>query len=317
MAERTAAQAEMLRHRLTKNVRRLRKWAAREGVGCYRVYDRDIPEVPLAIDWYEGRLHVSEFARRGVDEADDAWIEAMVSASAAQLGVSPDDAFVKTRQRQKGLSQYERVGDEGERFVVSEGGHRFLVNLTDYLDTGLFLDHRVTRGLVEREAAGKRMLNLFAYTGAFSVYAAAGGARSTTTVDMSNTYLAWARDNLALNGFQGRDHRLERADVLAWLDDPARRREQYDLVVVDPPTFSNSKKMADVFDIQRDHRPMLERILRLVAPGGVVWFSTNFRRFVPDLDGLGANATEMTHKTVPPDFRGPIHRSWRLVARGA
>lgn len=267
-------QAHMLANRLSKRARHLRKWARREGVSCYRLYDRDIPEIPLAVDWYEGRLHIARYQRES-DPGDD-WLEAMAHAAADALGVPRKQVYLKSRERQRGLAQYERVGEFGEVVVVSEGGHRFGVNLTDYLDTGLFLDHRITRAMVGREAAGARFLNLFSYTGAFTVYAAAGGARETVSVDLSNRYLEWARHNMELNGHDGPEqrgvHRYVRADVMAYLRDPgvygAGSSGHFDLAVLDPPTFSTSKKMSGVLDIQRDHVELIERTLHLLRPGG-------------------------------------------------
>lgn len=314
MADVSAA-ATAFANRLKKRARHLRKWAAREGVSCYRLYDRDIPEVPLAVDWYEGRLHVAEYARGGEGPQDDAWVAAMVDAAREALAVPADGVFVKRRERQRGLSQYDKVDATGARFVVREDGLRLLVNLTDYLDTGLFLDHRVTRRMVREEARGERVLNLFAYTGAFTVHAAAGGAASTTTVDLSRTYLDWARDNLAENGFAvGAAHELVQADVTRWVRDaPAGR---WGLVVLDPPTFSNSKRMDEVFDVQRDHVGLLQAVYRLTRPGGVVYFSTNYRRFKPEPAAF-AGATrveEISDRTVPEDYRNSrIHRAWRIV----
>jgi 23S rRNA (cytosine1962-C5)-methyltransferase len=306
----------MFRNRLRKNARHLRKWAAREQVTCYRLYDRDIPEVPVVVDWYEGRVHVAEFERNAPEgtSEDPVWFETMAATAAEVMDVPLDRTFLKVRRRQAGTSQYQRFGTVGARFIVSEGGLRFVVNLSDYLDTGLFLDHRMTRARVRDEARGARMLNLFAYTGSFSVYAAAGGAESTTTVDMSNTYLEWAEENLALNGFQPPAHRIERHDALGFLEDGPRDSGRFDLIVLDPPTFSNSKKMAGTFDVQRDHLTLVEQALRFLAPGGVLWFSTNMRRFHPDLDVLSRGAAvEMTAKTVPPDFaQHRPHRVWRI-----
>lgn len=304
-------QADMLANRLRKRARHLRKWARRQGVGCYRVYDRDIPEIPLAIDCYEGRLHMARYRRR--DEPGPDWMEAMAQAAGAALEVPRERIFIKERQRQRGVAQYERLDRQRERFEVHEGGHRFLVDLGDYLDTGLFLDHRLTRARVEREAAGARFLNLFCYTGAFTVYAAAGGARETTSVDMSRTYLDWARDNLARNGFTGPAHRLVRADVDVYLDEA--RPGSFDLAVLDPPTFSNSKKMQDVLDIQRDHVALVNRTLALLRAGGVLYFSTNYRRFKLDDAHIRArDVADITAETIPEDFRNQrIHRCWRMV----
>lgn len=310
-----SAAAAAFANRLKKRARHLRKWAAREGVTCYRLYDRDIPEVPLAVDWYDGRLHVAEYARGGEGPQDDAWVAAMVDAARDALEVPADGVFVKRRERQRGLSQYDKVDATGARFVVLEDGLRLLVNLADYLDTGLFLDHRLTRRMVREEARGKDVLNLFAYTGAFTVHAAAGGAASTTTVDLSRTYLDWARDNLAENGFSaGAAHELVQADATRWVREAPSAR--WDLVVLDPPTFSNSKRMDEVFDVQRDHVALLQAVYRLTRPGGVVYFSTNFRKFKPEPAAFAGTARvdELSAATVPEDFRNSrIHRAWRVV----
>lgn len=303
-------QADMLANRLRKRARHLRKWARREGVRCYRLYDRDIPEIPLSIDWYDGRLHVTRYQRQL--EHGPEWVEAMAAAAAAALDVPPERVYLKERRRQRGTAQYERLARREERIEVGEGGHRFLVDLGDYLDTGLFLDHRPTRARVEAEAAGARFLNLFCYTGAFTVYAAAGGARETVSVDLSRTYLDWAEDNMVLNGFTGPAHTFVRADVDVYLD---QTRPGFDLAVLDPPTFSNSKKMAGVLDIQRDHVGLINRTLALLRAGGVLYFSTNYRRFKLEAEAIGARELlDITAETIPPDFRDTrVHRCWRMV----
>lgn len=305
-----AAQADMLGNRLRKRVRHLRKWARREGVHCYRVYDRDIPEIPLAIDWYQGRLHLARY-RRNLDPGPG-WIEAMAGAAGAALEVPRERIYIKERARQRGTAQYERVDRQGERFTVDEDGHRFLVDLGDYLDTGLFLDHRLTRARVAGEARGTRFLNLFCYTGSFTVYAAAAGARETVSVDMSRTYLDWAHDNMVENRLAGPAHRFVRADVDVYLD---QARPGFDLAVLDPPTFSNSKKMQGVLDIQRDHVALINRTLGLLRPGGVLYFSTNHRRFKLDEARIRArDLADITRETIPEDFTDArIHQCWRLV----
>lgn len=315
---RLGERTEMLVNRVRKNARHLRKWARREHITCYRLYDRDIPEVPLAIDWYDGRLHVAEYKRLVHGEevvGPEGWIEQMAVALADALEVAPDGVFVKARQRQRGAAQYERLGATGERFEVTEGGHRFLVNLTDYLDTGLFLDHRLTRARVASEAGGRRFLNLFCYTGSFTVYAAAAGATSSLSVDLSNTYLDWAADNLELNRCDLVAHRLLRADVLELLESPPRDTGRFDLAVLDPPTFSNSKGMRGVLDLQRDHVWLIERTLALLHPGGVLYFSTNRRKFELDTAAFaGVTIEDLSAATIPPDFRNQrVHRCYRLV----
>jgi 23S rRNA G2069 N7-methylase RlmK/C1962 C5-methylase RlmI len=312
---RAARQAEMLVGRLRKTARHAGRWARKAGVTCYRVYDRDIPEVPLTIHWSAGPLPVAAWGR-GEAAPAPLWIEAMATAAATALGVAPERVHCKRRQRQKGSRQYERAGSEGERIVVTEGGLRFWVNLSDYLDTGLFLDHRWARARVRQESAGKRVLNLFCYTGAFTVYAAAGGARATTSIDLSATYLDWAADNLALNDLAGPGHELVRGDVLAWLDEPVGA-PLHDLIVLDPPSFSNSKKMSGVLDLERDHPHLVRRCLARLAPGGALYFSTNHRTLRLASEALGEVAIEdLTRPSIPPDFRdAKIHRLWRIAAR--
>jgi 23S rRNA (guanine2445-N2)-methyltransferase / 23S rRNA (guanine2069-N7)-methyltransferase len=309
-------QAEMFGNRLAKRARHLRKWPAKRGITCYRLYDRDIPEVPLVVDRYEDHLHISEYSRphdRSPAEHAD-WLDLMARTAGKALDVAPSAIFLKHRQRQRGLSQYERQGRDERIAVVTEGGLKFQVNLSDYVDTGLFLDHRTTRAMVRDAAAGKRMVNLFGYSGAFTVYAADGGVQSTVTVDLSNTYLDWARANMALNGFTGGEHTFVREDAMSFLERHPRGAA-YDLAVVDPPTFSNSKMAPTFWDVQRDHAEMLNRLLKLMTVGGVVFFSTNFRRFKLDEDEIRhAAVREISRQTVGEDFRNRrIHRCWRIV----
>ncbi len=316
--ERRAAQAEMFVNRLRKNARHRRKWAKREGVTCYRLYDRDIPEVPMVIDWYEGRLYGAIVPHEDTpDEEAEALGEAWLEAARAALEVAPERSYLKRRERQRGSAQYTPVARQGERFEVGEAGLRFWVNLSDYLDTGLFLDHRQTRELVAAEARGKRVLNLFAYTGSFTVHAAAAGARSTTTVDSTPTYLRWAQDNLRLNGLEGFQHELIRSDVGEYLRGARAAGARFDLVVLDPPTFSNSKG-TPTFDVRRHHPALFELLWGVVSPGGVVYFSTNARKFkLSEEIRAGWEAEEITERTVPPDFeqRRP-HMCWRCVRKG-
>lgn len=300
----------MLVNRLRKNARHLGKWARREGVTCWRVYDRDIPEIPITVDSYEGALVINDYRafERGPD--DDAWLDAAVAAACSAL--PPGEVFVKRRERlaHRGPDQqYERLADRGAWRTVHEGGHRFRVNLSDYVDTGLFLDHRITRARVAAEPA-RTMLNLFGYTGAFSVYAAAAGMQ-TTTVDLSNTYLAWAGDNLALNQLTGE---LVQADVRDFLADARRAGRRWELAVVDPPTFSNSKRMDYTWDVERDHPALLRDVLAVCS--GAVWFSTNRRRFRLALHDPDLAITDMTRATIPPDFRDPrVHHAYRIARR--
>lgn len=304
-------------NRLRKNLKRLGKWAKRNGVTCYRVYDADIPEYAAAIDLYGDHVHIQEYeAPKDVPEDVAASRLGEILADApAVLGVPGEHVFLKQRRRQRGKAQYERQGKEGHVIEVQEGGLRFLVNLSDYLDTGLFLDHRLTRARIYELAKGRRFLNLFAYTGTATVHAAAGGAKSTTTVDLSNTYLDWAERNLVLNGMADSRQELVRADVLAWLEQTQGR---WDLIFVDPPTFSNSKAMSQTWDVQRDHARLLDLVMARLSPEGIAIFSTNARKFRLDA-GLSQryDVVDVTTKTIPEDFRRRpnIHRCYELKHR--
>jgi 23S rRNA (cytosine1962-C5)-methyltransferase len=304
-------------NRVLKNRRRLDKWARREGIEAYRVYDRDMPEFPLAIDRYGDWLHVQVFEQRRPMSAAE--IGAVCERLAEAFGIPSARVALKTRQRQRGNSQYARLADRAPSFTVTERGLKFEVNLLRYLDTGLFLDHRDTRQHVRESVAGKSFLNLFAYTGSFSVYAAAGGARRSVTVDLSKTYQAWTRRNLLRNGFDDfARHSLVQADTMEFLARMRRAGARFDLIVLDPPSFSNSKRMQATFDVQRDHVELLQRTHDLLAPGGELLFSNNRRgfRMDPAIEQLG-EIREITAQTVPPDFRRhQPHRCWQLRNRG-
>ena len=307
------AEATALADRLRKNARHLARWARREELEAYRLYDRDIPEFPYAIDRYGAWLHAQLFA--GKRPLTDAAIAAHLAAISATLEVPHDRIALKIRRRQRGDSQYEKLADDGPSFTVRERGHRFEVNLLRYLDSGLFLDHRETRRMVAAEARDKRLLNLFAYTGSFTVYAACAGAAATVTVDMSHTYQDWTARNLALNGISaGVQHRLVADDVMTWLGTAGYARERFDLIVLDPPSFSNSKRMHDSFDVQRDQTPLLAATLRLLAPGGTLYFSNNRQGFKLDAEVAAlARFEEITAHTVPDDFKRRMpHRCWRV-----
>ena len=307
---------QMFANRLQKNLKQLGKWARREGVECYRLYDADMPEYALAVDLYRDWVHVQEYAApRSIDpEKAQARLFDALAAIPQALGVEQSKVVIKRRERQSGTRQYERQSAQGQFMEVNEGGIKLLVNLTDYLDTGLFLDHRPLRLRIQKEAAGKRFLNLFCYTATASVHAAKGGARSTTSVDLSKTYLDWARRNLSLNGFSDKN-RLEQGDVMNWLGED---RGEYDLIFIDPPTFSNSKRMEGVFDVQRDHVQLLDLAMARLAKGGVLYFSNNFRKFLLD-EQLSARyaVEEISAATLDPDFarNGKIHRAWKLMAK--
>lgn len=304
-------------NRLAKNLKAIQKWAKREGLSCYRLYDADIPEYNVAVDWYDGEVVVHEYAAPGtVDEqiAQKRLFD-VVNQVPTVLGISPDKMILKVREKQKGTNQYQALAKAGQYKEVSEYGAKFWVNLRDYLDTGLFLDHRITRRMLQQQAQGKRVLNLFAYTGSASVHAAIGGATSVTTVDMSNTYLDWAKRNFMLNGLNGKQYQFEQADCLQWL---ARSRNLFDLIFVDPPTFSNSKRMEDSWDVQRDHVKLLNMLISKMAPGAKVIFSNNKRRFKLDyaaLEEAGWQVKDISAATLPEDFkRNPhIHVCFELI----
>ena len=319
-------------NRLAKTSKHIGKWARRSGVGCYRVYDADLPDYSVAIDIYTGTgpdeghrwVHISEYAPpNDIDLARAAArLDDVLAIVPDVLGVSADDVFLKVRERQRGTSQYGRVSRSGVTARVAEAGLTFEVNFSDYLDTGLFLDHRITRGMLRDRAKDTRFLNLFAYTGSGSVYAAAGGALATTTVDMSATYTEWAKRNMAANGFTGARHEFVQADVIYWLDGARARKEKFDLVFCDPPTFSNSKRMQDSWDVQRDHVGLLARIERVLEPGGTLVFSCNRRKFVLDTEGLAEAclvARDITASTIPNDFerRPGVHSCWLITHAGS
>jgi 23S rRNA (guanine2445-N2)-methyltransferase / 23S rRNA (guanine2069-N7)-methyltransferase len=326
-AARARPGSQMFANRLRKNCAALAKWARRESVSCYRLYDADMPEYAFAIDLYQadpagkgGRwLYVQEYAPPATVDRAAARLrrEEALATLAEVTGVPEAGIFMRTRRPQKGSSQYDKVAERGEFTAVEEAGLRFLVNFTDYLDTGLFLDHRMTRARLREAARGRRFLNLFCYTGSASVYAAAGGALATTSVDMSRTYLDWARRNLELNGFHGPAHELIQDNAIDWLAAEDDRR--WDLVFLDPPTFSNSKRMQREFDVQRDHVELIRNAARRLAPGGVLVFSTNFRRFRLDAAGLAGLAIEdVTAATIPQDYarNARIHQCFELRVAG-
>jgi 23S rRNA (cytosine1962-C5)-methyltransferase len=272
--------------------------------------------LPLALDMYADRAHLQEYSRPDMAENDRrAWLEAMRAAAASALGLEPGRVVLKLRHGQRPEAQYRKVDSRADDFIVTEGGFRFVVNLTDYLDTGLFLDHRQTRAMVGALAAGKRFLNLFCYTASFTVHAVRGGAATSTSVDLSRTYLDWARRNFALNGLDPEKHRLVQADVFRFLEQERGTERRYDLIVLDPPSFSNSKRMQGVLDIQRDHVHLIRGSIDLLDPAGMLFFSTNLRSFRVDSAGLhGLEVADISAQTVPPDFRNrKIHRCWRIT----
>jgi 23S rRNA (guanine2445-N2)-methyltransferase / 23S rRNA (guanine2069-N7)-methyltransferase len=313
--------AQMFANRLRKNLQRLDPWAEREHIDCFRVYDADMPEYAFAVDLY-GRaarqVYVQEYAApKTVDQ------ESAGERRREALAVLPDVLAVpiaqihsRVRKPQKGSEQYEKRDSKAERHAVQEGGLKFWVNFRDYLDTGLFLDHRIVRDLIRQWAKGADFLNLFCYTGSATVYAAAGGARSSASIDLSNTYLDWAHENLLLNGFGDTNHELYRADCLQWLEEQEAQGPRFDLIFVDPPTFSNSKRMEGVLDVQRDHVGMIRRSLKLLRPSGRLVFSTNYTRFKLDAQALAdLSVDDISAQTIPKDFErhARIHRCFSIT----
>lgn len=303
----------MFENRLVKVYKHTGKLAKRQQITCYRVYDHDLPEFPFCIELYEDKVYLAEYLRRhGMDdEAHEAWLDECLEVISKVLSVPSDHIYVRQRKRMShrgGQDQYEKIGVEKEFFTATENNLKFLVNLTDYLDTGLFLDHRITRKMVQEQCAGKRVLNLFCYTGSFSVYAAAGNAASVTSVDLSKTYLTWGEDNFAANQLSGPGkYHFIHADVKQYLK--TLQPDQFDLVVMDPPTFSNSKRMKDFLDIQRDHTELINDVLATLTPGGVLYFSTNYTKFILDAENIHAtDIKDITRATTPFDFEGKLKR---------
>jgi 23S rRNA (cytosine1962-C5)-methyltransferase len=308
----------MFQNRLQKVHKHFSKLARRQEIACYRFYDHDLPEFPFAIDWYNGVVHAAEYKRRhGMeDEEHAAWLQSCREVLANVIQIPQEAIFMKVRQRKAGRQgQYEKFDEQKVERIVPEGGLNFIINLTDYLDTGLFLDHRITRGMVRDEAKGLRVLNLFCYTGAFSVYAAHGGAASVTSVDLSKTYINWAKRNMQYNKLYKEDkHEFIHGDVIEWLD--YMQPESYDLIVCDPPTFSNSKRMEDNFEVQRDHVFLLKKILKGATDGAKIYFSNNYRNFVLDREKIPAvSVTDITGPTTPFDFAGRLHRKCYLISK--
>lgn len=313
----------ILANRLRKRQKHLRKWARRNDISCYRLYERDIPEYPCIVDWYDGEAVVWLYRRKRDETAvqQAAFREQTLSEIQQGLSLELTQLFVKERAVQRGLNnQYERQSRLQQTRIIQEHGLNFEVNLSDYLDTGLFLDHRPTRQMVRQRAIGKRLLNLFAYTGSFTIYGIAGGAERTTTVDLSQNYCQWAARNLQHNDYQlGNKHQILAQDCLQYLVEAKHRREQYDLIVCDPPTFSNSKRMSQSsFAVERDHVSLLKNCGRLLTPRGELFFSNNSRQFKLDIQKLEKqfDIREITAQTIPEDFRnGRIHRCWLFMKK--
>jgi len=317
---------QMFYNRLAKVFKHRSKLARRQQIYCYRLYDRDLTEFPFSIDLYGERAYVSIYTKKSTDsDWEDHWPDEKINACFEVIsqvsGVAVSQIYLKQRSKMSHRNpgaQYEKVDSAGHFFTVEEGGLKFRINLSDYLDTGLFLDHRITRQMVSAEARHKNVLNLFCYTGAFSVYAAAAGASSVTSVDLSNTYLNWAAENFSHNHLltpsTKNKYPFIQADVKAYLK--TLKPASFDLVVMDPPTFSNSKKMKDILDIQRDHVELIGDVLNALTENGQLYFSTNFTRFVLDEAHISARKiTDITKKTTPFDFEGKLKRWCYLIEK--
>lgn len=308
----------MFENRLRKMYKHYSKTARRQDIACYRFYDHDLPEFPFAIDIYKDVVHAAEYKRKhGMeDDEHEAWLNACKQTIARVLEIDPALVFMKQRQRKTNRQgQYEKFAEQKVERIVPEQGLSFIINLTDYLDTGLFLDHRITRNMVREDAKGKRVLNLFCYTGSFSVYAAHGGAASVTSVDMSRTYLNWAKRNMQYNKLYDEEkHEFIQDDVMQLIKElPANT---FDLIICDPPTFSNSKRMEDIFDVQRDHVALLKQLLKSCTDGGHIYFSNNYTDFVLDRDNIPTPSIEdITNATTPFDFQGRLNRKCYLLTK--
>jgi len=307
----------MFQNRLAKVYKHRSKQAKRMHISCYRLYDKDLPEFPVSIDIYGEKVCLSEYRAKHhlTEEEHMDWLNGTAAIIADVLQVEDEHIYTKERRRKTDrLSQYQKINEEKEFFEVEENGLKFLVNLSDYLDTGLFLDHRITRKMVMDEARGKKVLNLFAYTGSFSIYAAAGKAEEVVTVDLSNTYIDWAKKNFEANFLvDHKKYRFEVADVKQYLQ--TLTPGTFDLVIMDPPTFSNSKKMKDFLDIQKDHVELINQTFRAMKPGGVLYFSNNATKFELNKEAIHASViSDITKATTPFDFEGKLRRwCWRMI----
>ncbi len=313
--EKTKHHAEILANRVRARFRHLSKKFKKQGIDCFRLYDRDIPEVRAVVDWYAGHVVIGEYERL---QTGPEWLPQMAAAVAQALNVAPEKMHIKRRHTAtEGKPRYSKMASKGERFEVSERNLRFWVNLDDYLDTGLFSDHRDTRVVLSKLAAGKDFLNLFAYTGAFTCAAAAGGAKTTVTVDRSASYLKWAKENLELNKLWGAQHLLIQSDVGKYLEHIHLKGRRFTLALIDPPSFFQDEKNETSFDINQDHQELIKSVLKVMEPGSLVFFSTNHQRFTPQFLGLPVlDLKELTPKTIPEDYRNQmIHRCWRMTVR--
>jgi 23S rRNA (cytosine1962-C5)-methyltransferase len=308
----------MFENRLRKVYKHFAKIARKQNIACFRFYDHDMPEFPFVIENYNGAIHAAEYKRRHSmeEEEHESWLTACKLIISKVTEVEPALIFIKVRQRKEGKEgQYQKMDTAKQERIIQENGLNFIINLTDYLDTGIFLDHRITRQMVREEAKGKRVLNLFCYTGSFSVYAAQGGAKSVTSVDLSKTYINWAKRNLQFNKlFDAQKHEMIQGDVMQVINDLPK--DTFDIIICDPPTFSNSKRMEDHFDVQRDHVILLKKLLKACTEEGKIYFSNNYRGFSLDRDALPASIVkDISAATTPFDFQGKLHRSCFIIQK--
>ena len=303
---------QMFYNRLLKVYKHRSKQAKRLNVSCYRIYDHDLPEFPFAIELYEDKIYVAEYRRRHnmSDEEHEEWLQQSFKIISDVLNLPEENIYSRERKRlsHRESEQYEKQNFAQQFLTVEENGLKFLINLTDYLDTGLFFDHRITREMVRKESNNKNVLNLFCYTGSFSVYAAAGKAATVTSVDLSKTYLEWAKDNFAINQFKDeKKYFFIHADVMQYLK--TLKPNSFDLIIIDPPTFSNSKRMKDFFDVQKDHVEIINDALFALSQNGTIYFSTNYSKFILDEKNIKASSIQnITKATTPFDFEGKLKR---------
>ncbi|HVE61699.1 MAG TPA: class I SAM-dependent methyltransferase [Chitinophagaceae bacterium] len=306
----------MFRNRLTKVYRHLSKQAKKQEISCYRLYNYDLPEFAFIIELYGDKLYVAEYKKRFEMSEDkhQEWLTNCLMIMSEVCKLPLENIYVKTRKRKENrFDQYRKINETKNEFIVQENGLQFIVNLTDYLDTGLFLDHRTTRTMVKGSCYGRKLLNLFCYTGSFTVYAIAGGAKEVVSVDLSKTYLDWTKRNVQLNFPEYKSHKIIHADVLQYLK--TAPREGFDLIILDPPTFSNSKQMDDFLDIQQHHSFLINKCLQLVTPGGLIFFSTNYKRFQLNQQAINSKAIkDITKLTTPFDFSGKFQRYCYVIS---
>ncbi|OGX08810.1 MAG: SAM-dependent methyltransferase [Omnitrophica WOR_2 bacterium GWA2_37_7] len=311
-SEKIAQHSEILSNRIRKRYLHLKKRFARKNIDCFRLYDWDIPEIRLVIDWYAGHLVIAEDVRK---QSSDYWLKEMANVIGKTLDVPKEKIYIKKRRtKTENEIRYSRIDSKEDCLVVNEGDLRFKVNLSDFLDTGLYSDHRETRAIVKKNAEGKDFLNLFSYTGAFTCAAALGGAVSSISVDRSDTNVTWAKDNLKLNGINTEQHIMVKSDVYEFLFNAAKEKRRFSLAVIDPPSFFKDNAAGKSFDVNEDHPDLIKKVLKLMAPRSIVFFSTNHQCFEPRMDNLPIDHIhELTPRTIPEDYRNKnIHKCWKL-----